>query len=123
LDEPELRLGLSARYTDLNKIIYSNKLSKFKNIMITLGVNGLALKLSGEKKFIFFPALSSNIVDTIGAGDAAYSYCSMFINNTKNNILIGFFCSIAGAIKTRILGHANFIKIDEVKRSFESLIK
>ncbi len=123
LDEPELRLGLSVRYKPLNKIIYSDKLLKFKNIMITLGVNGLALKLFREKKFIFFPALESNVVDTIGAGDAAFSYCSMLVGNTKNNTLIGFFCSIAGAIKTRILGHSNFIKIDEVKRSFESLIK
>jgi len=123
LDEPELRLGLSARYKPLNKIIYSTKLRKFKNIMITLGVNGLALKLFREKKFIFFPALASNVVDTIGAGDAAFSYCSMLVGNTRNNTLIGFFCSIAGAIKTRILGHSNFIKIDEVKRSFESLIK
>ena len=123
LDEPEIRLGLSARYKSLDKIIYDKKLQNFKNIMITLGVNGLALKLSGEKKYTFFPALGSNIIDTIGAGDAVYSYCSMLISNTRNNILIGFFCSIAGAIKTRILGHSNYIKIEEVKRSFESLIK
>ena len=91
--------------------------------MITLGVNGLALRLYGEKKYTYFPALSSNVIDTIGAGDATYSYCSMLIGNTKNNSLIGFFSSIAGAIKTRILGHSNFIKIEEVKKSFESLIK
>ena len=123
LDEPEIRLGLSVRYKNLDKIIYDKKLQKFKNIMITLGVNGLALRLYGEKKYTYFPALSSNVIDTIGAGDATYSYCSMLIGNTKNNLLIGFFSSIAGAIKTRILGHSNFIKIEEVKKSFESLIK
>ena len=62
--------------------------------MITLGVNGLALRLYGEKN-TYFPALSSNVIDTIGAGDATYSYCSMLIGNTKNNLLIGFFSSIA----------------------------
>ena len=123
LDEPEIRLGLSVRYKNLDKIIYDKKLQKFKNIMITLGVNGLALRLYGEKKYTYFPALSSNVIDTIGAGDATFSYCSMLIGNTKNNLLIGFFSSIAGAIKTRILGHSNFIKIEEVKKSFESLIK
>jgi rfaE bifunctional protein nucleotidyltransferase chain/domain len=123
LDEPEIRLGLSARYKPLNEIIYNHKLKKFKNIMITLGVNGLALRLYKEKKYTFFPALASNIIDTIGAGDAVYSYSSMLVGNTKNNFLIGFFCSLAGAIKTGILGHSDHIKIDNIKRSFESLIK
>ena len=123
LDEPELRLGLSFKYKALDKIIYDKRLQKFKNVMITLGVNGLALKLSGENKYTLFPALASNTVDTIGAGDAAYSYCSMLVNNTKNNSLIGFFSSLAGAIKTKILGHSDYIRVNQIERSFESLIK
>ena len=57
LDEPEIRLGLSIRYKRLDKIIYNKKLQKFKNIMITLGVNGLALRLDGEKKNILISQL------------------------------------------------------------------
>ena len=54
LDEPELRLGLSFKYKALDKIIYDKRLQKFKNVMIPLGVNGLALKLSGENKYTSF---------------------------------------------------------------------
>ena len=91
--------------------------------MVTLGVKGLALRLNKEKNFLYYPAFSSVAIDTLGAGDAAYSYSSMFIDKTKNNNLIGFLSSIAGGIKTKILGHSKFINLDLVKNSLENLLK
>ena len=59
----------------------------------------------------------------MGAGDAAYAYACMFINSTKNKLLTGLLSSIAGAIKTTIIGHEKFIEKKQVLRTLEAIIK
>lgn len=125
VDEPEARLGLSERYSSLKEIINNKKFKNFKNLMITRGVKGLIFK---DKKMITnnylkFPALNTKVIDTLGAGDAVFSYASLFVNHTSNRILIGLLCSIAGAIKTNIIGHENFIKKQSAERSLEGILK
>jgi len=125
LDEPEIRLGLSDKYSSLDKIINSKKLKLFNSIMITRGIKGLLYKNNriNSNKYLNFPALNTKAVDTMGAGDAAYSYASLFVNNTSNSVLIGLLSSIAGAIKTTILGHENFVQKSTLEKSFENLLK
>ena len=121
LDEPELRLGLKDNFSNINNLI--NKLSKkhYKNIMITRGVDGLNFKNS--RNFNYIPALSLNPVDTIGAGDSAFSYSSAFINNTQNSTLISLVAAISGAIKVQILGHKEPVNSDDVFKTLRSLLK
>lgn len=125
LDEPELRLGLSERYSLIEEIVNNKKLKKFKNLMVTRGIRGLIYKnkKTNTKNFFSFPALSTKVVDTMGAGDAAFSYVSLFVNNTTNVILVGLISSIAAAIKTTIVGHETFVKKQLVERSLESIVK
>ena len=125
LDEPELRLGLSERYSLIEEIVNNKKLKKFKNLMITRGIRGLIYKnkKTNTKNFFSFPALSTKVVDTMGAGDAAFSYASLFVNNTANVILVGLLSSIAAAIKTTIVGHETFVEKQLVERSLESIAK
>ncbi len=123
LDEPEARLGLSMRYANFEKIIQNKKLKKFKNIMITRGINGLAVKLHKKSDYYLYPAIITHAIDTLGAGDAAYSYACALAGNTNNNFLIGFMSSISGGIKTKILGHSESIKFLEAKRTLESILK
>lgn len=85
---------------------------------------GLIIKLDkSNKKILKFPALNTKVVDTLGAGDAVYSYCSSLIRNTNNHKLISIVGAIAGAIKTNILGHSTNIQLDEVNRSLETILK
>ena len=67
--------------------------------------------------------MNNKAIDTLGAGDAAYSYASMFSGNTKNLVLIGLLSSIAAAIKTTILGHENYIKFVDVDNSLNGVLK
>jgi rfaE bifunctional protein nucleotidyltransferase chain/domain len=123
LDEPEIRLGLSERYMNLKDIMINKSLSEYKNLIVTLGVKGMALKNKSKNNSFFVPALNNKAIDTLGAGDAAYSYASMFSKNTKNLLLIGLLSSIAAGIKASILGHENFIKSKDVERTLVSILK
>ena len=124
IDEPEARLGLKDRFSPINELIKSNLLKNYKNIIITRGIMGLIIKLDkSNKKILKFPALNTKVVDTLGAGDAVYSYCSSLIRNTNNHKLISIVGAIAGAIKTNILGHSTNIQLDEVNRSLETILK
>ncbi len=124
IDEPEVRLGLSERYLKISDIICHNELSKYKDLVVTRGIKGLLIKnFKTKNKFFNFPALTSNVVDTLGAGDAAYTFASLFNNHTDNKLLVGFLSSIAGALKTQIIGHENYIKSNQVSNSLESLLR
>jgi rfaE bifunctional protein nucleotidyltransferase chain/domain len=124
VDEPELRLGLKEKFTPIDKLIKNNYLKKYKNIIVTRGINGLIIKLYNSKnKFLEFPALNNKAIDTMGAGDAVYSYCASLIKNTYNQKIIAIAGSIAGAIKVNILGHSKNVKIEDVKRSFDTILK
>ena len=118
LDEPEIRLGMSSRYKSLEWIMKSRELKNYKDLIITRGIKGLMIKDKNSKSgFYNFPALNTEVVDTMGAGDAAFAYACMFINSTDNKLLVGLLSSIAGAIKTTIIGHEKFVrKIRSIKK-------
>ena len=70
-----------------------------------------------------FPALNIKVVDTLGAGDAVYSYTSCLIKNGCDPKLIAIVGAIAGALKTNILGHSNWVSLKQVERSLEAILK
>lgn len=124
VDEPELRLGLKEKYVPINKLIKNNNLKNYKNIIVTRGINGLIIKLRNSRdKHLEFPALNNKAIDTMGAGDAVYSYCASLIKNTYDQKIIAIAGSIAGAIKSNILGHSKNIKVEDIKRSFDTILK
>ena len=90
--------------------------------MITRGIHGLTYKHK-NKTLIELPALNTSPLDTLGAGDAAYSFASSFVKNSNNPKLIALVSAIAGALKIQIVGHRKFINIDDIYRSVISLTK
>ena len=121
LDEPEFRLGVQDKNSKLNKIINSLSKKKYKKIMITRGIEGLNYK--SNSKVIHIPALTTNIKDTLGAGDAVFSFAACFVKNTKNDKLISLTSAIAGAIKVGIVGHRLHVKLDEIYKTLRSILK
>ena len=121
IDEPELRLGVQDKASKLVEIINNLSKKKYRKIMITRGVEGLNYK--GEKKMIHIPALTTNPTDTIGAGDAAFSFSACFVKNTKNDNLISLVGAIAGAIKVKIIGHTLGVDVNLSYKSLRSYLK
>tara|TARA_B110000977_G_scaffold201844_1_gene299207 strand:- start:703 stop:2229 length:1527 start_codon:yes stop_codon:yes gene_type:complete len=125
IDEPEARLGLSEKNLDILKIMQDKRMKVYKNLMITRGISGLITRLSNSRKnkTIEFPALNVKATDTLGAGDAVYSYVSCLVNKECDPRLISIVGAIAGAIKTNILGHSSWVSINDVKKSIEAILK
>jgi pfkB family carbohydrate kinase. len=77
LNEPELRLAVHDRNGAIEELAgqLADKL-RAKHVAITRGTKG-ALMLDGDKTAYKIPALSSQVVDRIGAGDAFLSVAGL----------------------------------------------
>ena len=125
IDEPEARLGLSEKNLNILSLVKDKRMKKYQNLMITRGINGLIIKIFNKKNndIVYFPALNIKVVDTLGAGDAVYSYTSCLVKNKCNPKLLALVGAIAGALKTNILGHSNWVSLKQVERSLEAILK
>ncbi len=104
MDEPEARIAIKERFGDIKKI--KNKIFKEINahsIAITYGKNGTVL--FNKKNTVSVPALSTNVVDTLGAGDAFFAMSSIYYLLDKDIKNIAFIGNVSGAIKIQYLGH------------------
>ena len=72
---------------------------------------------------INFPALVSRTLDTMGAGDAVFSFTSSFVDICRDKRIIPIIGAIAGALKTRILGHSSHIPIENISKSLHTILK
>lgn len=124
VDRPEIQLALSDR--SLNLINLSNKISKiinFKNLMITLGSDGIFLYDKLKKKNLKLRAFSTSPIDTIGAGDAVFGIASLMASKKLDINVITFLSNIFGALSTKIIGHSNFIQKKEVIKTIMYTLK
>ena len=76
-----------------------------------------------QSPIFHFPALATNPKDTIGAGDAAFSFASCFVKNSKNKYLVSMIAAIAGALKVNIIGHRDLVDINTIFKTLINLIK
>ena len=104
-------------YLNQKKIIFDLFKSEISNLIKTLHI------FQYQKKIIHIPALTTNPTDTIGAGDAAFSFSSCFVKNTTNDNLISLVGAIAGAIKVKIIGHTLGVDINLIYKSLRSYLK
>lgn len=108
LDEPEVRYCLRDRFSD-SRILFKKILKKTKSniISITYGANGT--KVYCQKKFVSIPALSNNVIDSLGAGDAYFAISSLYGSIDKDPENIGFIGNLVGALKIQYLAHEKYI--------------
>lgn len=121
IDHNEIRLATKKRSQNLDDIILEVNKSKsnFKNIIITCGKDGSKSFSKGDKEVKTLPPLTSSAIDTMGAGDAFISICSLFSKLNFKNSIVSFTGNIAGSLKVNILGHEKNIK----KSSFIKYLK
>lgn len=111
IDENESRLATHDKYSDIN-ILFQQLLGKTKaqKAAITLGTKGCIAAEAGTGHIIKSPVMSSEIVDTIGAGDAFLSITSLMAKNGNSPEEIAFVGNAVGAMAVRILGNKSFIE-------------
>lgn len=124
LNEPELRLAAHNRH-DLLELVCQEVSSKLgvKGFAVTRGTKGV-LFLDAEKEiFHRIPALSSRVIDRIGAGDAFLSLASLCVAAGLDSKVANFVGSVAAAMDVQIVCNREPIDPVNLKKYVSTLLK
>lgn len=110
LDTNEARLATRENHAEINKIVFEQlpHLVACEKFVVTLGKHG-AVAWDKNDGATQIPALTSTIVDTIGAGDAFFAVTAPFAALGVPMPILGFLGNAAGAIKVGIVGHRSSV--------------
>ncbi|MBE9116882.1 adenylyltransferase/cytidyltransferase family protein [Lusitaniella coriacea LEGE 07157] len=123
LDEQELRLAFSSRYGDHRHLLQRlhQHLSADQG-WLTLGSSGsLAINRKGDEEIA--PALTLQVKDTTGAGDAFLALASMSAKLELPLAIGSLLGNLAGAIAANILGNAHPVEKSKLLKFATTILK
>jgi rfaE bifunctional protein nucleotidyltransferase chain/domain len=124
IDGPEARLALQDKYSELDEIV-SERLPAVidcANIVVTQGKHG-CLTFDRNTGLNHVPALTSTIVDTVGAGDAFFAVTAPFVAAGMQMADVGLIGNAAGALKVGIVGHRSSVEKPALLKFLTALLK
>lgn len=124
LNEPELRLAAHNRHDSLDNVC--KKISSIvgtQYLSVTRGTKGVVMLEESEKKFNKVPALSSRVIDRIGAGDAYLSLSALCLAKGLSGEVANFIGSVAAAMDVQIVCNRKPIDKIELKKYVTTLLK
>ncbi len=123
LDETETRLTMQDRFGDIDSV--AEKLFKTlgaETLIVTLGKKG-SVGISTEGGVHYTPIFSSKVVDTVGAGDAVFSFTAPCFAKGMPLDMITFIGNVVGAIAVQIIGNKKSVEKYELLEFVNSLLK
>jgi len=104
LNETELRLAAHNRHDDLEVVARQiGEQVQLKQLAVTRGTKGLFMMDREKDEIHTIPALSTRVVDRIGAGDAFLSLASICLGSGMSSEVAAFVGSAAAAIDVQIV--------------------
>lgn len=104
LNEPEIRMATHNRHGDLEQIAEQvTEMVGARYVAVTRGKQGIEMYDSREGDMYQVPALSTKVVDRIGAGDAFLSYASVALGGGLETRLASFVGACAAALDVQIV--------------------
>lgn len=123
IDEPELRLALHDKISNLeNLILEASKRINCEKIIITRGHKG-SLTYSHKEGFSEIPVFSKDIVDRVGAGDAFFSVAAPCVCKGNPMEAVGFIGNAVGAMKVLIVGNRSSVEPPQLFKYITTLLK
>jgi rfaE bifunctional protein kinase chain/domain/rfaE bifunctional protein nucleotidyltransferase chain/domain len=124
LNEPELRLASHNRHNSVEKLTksLSDKLNA-NFVSITQGPKGLYTYNANNDSSFRVPALSSKVVDRVGAGDAFLSLSAICLGNKVRPEISVFVGATAAAIDVQIVGNKSTVDQISLEKYITSLLK
>jgi rfaE bifunctional protein kinase chain/domain len=122
LDETELRLAAQDKFADIETVarrMYAKV--GVENLIVTLGKRG-SLALS-RTEAVRTPIFSSKVVDTVGAGDAYFSFTAPCLAMGHPLDLVGFIGNAVGALAVQIVGNRKPVEKHELLEFIHGLLK
>ncbi len=124
LNEPEIRLATHNRHDSIEHVAaeVSKKLGA-KQCAVTRGTKGVLMLDTDKKSFYRIPALSSRVVDRIGAGDAYLSISAICLAGGLDSQVANFVGSVAAAMDVQIVCNREPIDSVSLKKYISTLLK
>jgi rfaE bifunctional protein kinase chain/domain len=123
LDEPEVRLATQEKYEDIEKIaIEILKSIKAKKLIVTLGRKG-SIAVDDKKNVVRTPIFSTKVVDTVGAGDAFFSFTAPCVAAGLPLDMVSFIGNAVGALAVQIVGNKKSVEKAEFLNFAYSILK
>lgn len=124
LNEPELRLAAHNRHDPLEKVAETIAANiGAGHLAITRGTKGMMMFDVKERVFHKVPALSSRVIDRIGAGDALLSLSALCLGRGLPTEVAAFVGSVAAAMDVQIVCNREPIDPVSLKKYVSTLLK
>jgi len=122
LNGGELELELRKRNLRYEVIVPEiMKQHNARNALVTLGGEGM-LVFGNNQDFVHIPALATNVLDRVGAGDAVLSIASLLSFVGAPIEVIGIIASVVAAHEVSQLGHKTSMSILDIKRAVNGVL-
>ncbi len=124
IDGPEARLAVRQKDAELTAIAGEllPRAVDCPRIVVTQGKHG-CLTYQAGRALHRVPALTSTIVDTVGAGDAFFAVTAPMVAAGADITDIGFLGNAAGAMKVGIVGHRSSVEKVSLIKFLTALLK
>ncbi len=123
LDESELRWAAQERFADIEEI--AKNIFNVMNtdyLIATLGKRG-SIGVNRNHEINFTPIFSSKVIDTIGAGDAFFSFTAPCFAQRMPLDLVSFIGNAVGALAVQIVGNKRSVEKHELLEFIHALLK
>jgi rfaE bifunctional protein kinase chain/domain len=121
-DEDELRLPLQMRFEKVDEVIdRASDLYNLPMFLVTLGKKG-SVFVNNRRK-IPAPVLTTQVKDTVGAGDALFAITSLFIYANADEGLIPLVANSAGGIAVNIVGNKESVTREKLTGFLKGILK
>ncbi|MBA7653425.1 Bifunctional protein HldE [subsurface metagenome] len=123
IDELEVRLACHDKFGKLEDLITKiAKKLRCNRIAVTQGYRG-SLTYAAEDGFFKIPALSNEVIDRVGAGDAYLSITSPCVADGNPMEMVGFIGNAVGALKVRIVCNKSSVEPTPLSKFITALLK
>jgi bifunctional ADP-heptose synthase (sugar kinase/adenylyltransferase) len=123
LDETEARLSVQDKFEDI-KVVAANlfKMLGAETMIVTIGKKG-SIGIDSQMGIHHTPIFSSRVVDTVGAGDAVFSFTAPCFSLKMPLDLITFVGNAVGAIAVQIVGNKKPVEKYELLEFIQTILR
>lgn len=124
INEPELRLAAHSRHDPIELLAetIAQKIHS-DHIAITLGTNGVMLKDRKLGAIHYVPALSTKVLDRIGAGDAFLALAGLCLGGRLPSEVAAYVGSVSAALDVQIVGNRESVNSVGLFKYITTLLK
>ena len=124
LNEPELRLAAHNRHDSLEEVSeFVADIIKAERFAVTRGTKGIMMLDRIKCKFHKLPALSSKVIDRVGAGDAFLALSSLCLVKDVDPEVAAFIGSVSAAMDVQIVCNRESVDPVGLKQYISTLLK